>query len=156
MPALCRSLLEMSYFPYIFQMSETDAKITISTKEVNIMQACIGVSNRTTTKRAAAKKVGMTERNFYRCYDTWVRVRRTRINPENTTVLFNVAADAHRRIRIYAKIPTVRYVTAVDMDKNRGAAVCIVRIITDYKCVLAAYVLLRTSRFLRYTFCAWS
>ena len=44
----------------------------MSTKEVNIMQACIGVSNRTTTKRAAAKRVGMTERHFYRCYDKWV------------------------------------------------------------------------------------
>ena len=58
-----------------------DAKITMSTKEVHIMQACAGVSNRTTTKRAAAEKVGMTERHFYRYYDKWVKVRRTRINP---------------------------------------------------------------------------
>ena len=51
---------------------ETNAKIIMPTKEVNIMQAGAGASNRTTTKRAAADRVDMTERHFYRCYDKWV------------------------------------------------------------------------------------
>ena len=45
--------------------------VTMSTREVEIMQACVRVGDGVITKKAAATALEMSTRNFYRRYTAW-------------------------------------------------------------------------------------